>query len=62
MGPQGAPDVRMAVAEGENLLGLGQLDRRDEEPPHPPLPGRVEGPLALLGRQALEMAVGVDRS
>ena len=62
VGPQGAPDVRMAVAESEDVLGLVELDRRDQEPPHAPLPGRVEGALALLRRQALEMAVGVDRA
>ena len=62
MDPQGAPDVRMAVAEGEDVLGLLQLDGGHQEPPHAALPGRVESALALLRRQALEMAVGVDRA
>ena len=62
MDSQGAPDVRMAVAEGEDVLSLIQPDRGDEETPHAPLPRRVEGALALVGRQALQMAVGVDRT
>ena len=62
MDAQGAPDVRMAVAEGEDVLGLVEPDGRDEEAPHPALPRAVEGPLALVRRQVLQVAVGVDRA
>src|SRR6202012_6161198 len=62
MGPERAPDGRVPVAEGEDLLGLVQPDGGDEESPHPPLPGRVEGALALLRRHALEVAMGVDEA
>ena len=60
MDPQSAPDVRMAVAEGEDVLGLVELDGGHEEASHAPLPGRVESALALVRRQVLQVAVGVD--
>ena|SRR5436305_13706981 len=60
--PQGTPDIGMTMAEGEDVLGLVQLDRRHEESPHSPLARRVESALALLGRQALEMTMGIDRT
>lgn len=60
MSPQSAPDVRMAMAEGEEILGLGELGGRHEEAPDAPLPSRVQSPLALVRPQVLEVAVGVD--
>src|SRR4029077_6083110 len=59
---QGAPDVRMAMTEGEDLLGLIQPDRRHQEAADAALAGGVQGPLPLVRRQALQMAVGVDEN
>src|SRR5689334_2431079 len=60
--PERAPDVRGSMAEGEHVIRVIELDGRDEEALHPPLARGVQGPFALVGGEALQVAVRVDQA
>jgi len=62
MDAERAPDVRMAMAEGEDLVRIVETDGGHEEAPHPPFARGVQGPFALVGGEALQMAVRVDQA
>ena len=62
MGAEGAPDVRVAVAQGQQVVRLGQLDGGHQEADDAALAGTVQRRLALVRRQVLQVAVGVDEA
>src|ERR1700688_1751707 len=59
MHAEGAPDVRVAMAEGEDVLGLIQARGRHQEAADAALARRVERLLALGGGETMQGTVRI---